>query len=97
MESRCSYEQPRRNGTSSRYIIRAIEDECLALAQAAEGERNERLNRSAYSLARFVASGQAHAEPIIRALSAAAAHTGLPDHEIEKTINSAFSSRGVST
>jgi hypothetical protein len=80
----------------SRYIARAIESECLTLAQTPEGARNHQLNVAAFNLARFVASGEADPGRLIDVLRFAAAHAGLEDHEIEKTIESAFRARGVS-
>lgn len=79
----------------SRYVQRAIEAECHALASAPEGQRNETLNRSAYALARFVAAGEASADPVVSALAYSAALAGLPEWEIGRTIESAFRARGV--
>jgi len=81
----------------SRYVIAAVERECLEVAaQAPDSEnRNTQLNKAAWALSRFVADGSACAAPIIEALSAAASHTGLDEREIQKTIRSAFSKRGV--
>jgi hypothetical protein len=82
---------PPADGT--RYVAAAIEAECLAVATAGEGERNNRLNAAAYSLARFVASGQATASGVRDALFYAARHAGLNDIEIQRTIRSAFRAR----
>lgn len=81
--------------TSERYVRVAIERECLELARMPKGVRNDALNRSSYSLARFVAEGQADAEGVARALSVAAASAGLGAREIARTIESAFRARGV--
>ena len=80
---------------ADRYVRRAIEEECAALARTPEGIRNEALNRSAFALARFVVAGQAQPEPIIRALAYAAASAGLGAREIGPTIKSAFRARGA--
>lgn len=77
------------------YIVRAIEDECLAVAHAPEGMRNDRLNRAAFALARFVASGQAHEGPVRQALELAATHAGLTQREIRRTLDSAFRARSA--
>lgn len=79
----------------SRYVQRAIEAECMALASTPEGARNHTLNRAAFALARFVASGEADPEPVVRALTYAAAEAGLPERRIAPTIRSAFRARGV--
>jgi hypothetical protein len=78
-----------------RYVQRAIEDECMALASTPEGSRNERLNRAAFALARFVGTGEADAASVARALAYAAAQAGLEAREIARTLESAFSARGV--
>lgn len=77
------------------YVVAAIEDECLTLANTSEGGRNNALNRAAFSLARFVATGEADVVKLIEVLTVAARHSGLPDWEIHKTIASAFDARGV--
>ncbi len=87
--------RPIPTGTSCAYIVAAIVRECEALAVATEGERNNALNRAAYSLARFVAAGEAHADAVEAALTVAARATGLPVREIERTIRSAFRARQV--
>lgn len=78
-----------------RYVAAAIKRECRKLVSAPEGSRNETLNRSAYSLARFVASGEADAYMVARELSDAAARAGLEEREIARTLESAFSARGA--
>jgi len=79
----------------SRYVRAAIEAECEELARTPKGGRNSRLNIAAFSLARFLASGEADAFEIARALAHAAAQTGLGEKEIASTLESAFSARGV--
>ena len=77
------------------YVLRAIERECAMLAGTPQGTRNATLNRSAFALLRFVVAGQAAAEPVVRALAYAAAHAGLPEREITRTLKSALGARGV--
>lgn len=78
------------------YVRAAIEQECAELARTPEGGRNSRLNVAAYSLARFVTSGEADGHAVARALAYAAAQAGLGEREIHRTLQSAFSARGVS-
>jgi Bifunctional DNA primase/polymerase, N-terminal len=82
--------------TARHYVERAIELECGELAGAPEGTRNSRLNRAAYSLARFAADGQADAGDLVQLLACAASRAGLPEREITRTVQSAFRARGVS-
>ena len=77
------------------YVRAAIVAECENLAGTSEGDRNNALNRAAYSLSRFVKSGEAQAGPLIEALRMSAGHAGLGDHEIDATIESAFRAQGV--
>jgi hypothetical protein len=79
----------------SRYVQAAIEAECSELASTPEGQRNHQLNRSAYSLARFVQAGDIDAATVARHLAAAAARAGLGEREIRLTLRSAFTARGA--
>jgi len=79
----------------SRYVEAAIRAECDELARTPKGQRNEALNRAAFSLGRFIATGEASAPDIARQLAYAAARAGLSETEIRKTVLSAFSARGV--
>jgi hypothetical protein len=77
------------------YVSAAIESECIALAQTGEGDRNNALNRAAFTLARFIETGEADAGKLADLLAYAARNTGLDDDEIERTIHSASGARGV--
>ena len=90
-------EPPIDAGTPRRraYMVAAIEAETLELANTREGSRNHRLNKAAFSLARFVATGEADPDRLADTLRYAARHAGLGDREIERTIRSAFSAREV--
>jgi hypothetical protein len=77
----------------TRYVSAAVEAECHAVVAAGDGHRNEQLNRSAFALARFVATGQADADAIVAALTLAARHAGLDAHEILPTIRSGMRGR----
>ena len=75
--------------------LELFERECIELAHTGEGNRNNRLNEAAYSLARFVATGEANAGALVDLLTLAARHAGLGPHEIKLTIESAFGAHGV--
>lgn len=77
----------------ARYVQAAIMAECVEVASAPEGRRNDTLNRATYALARFVASGDAEEGGIVLALTAAARSAGLTDREILRTIESALGAR----
>lgn len=88
--------QPRRLDVvvpQGRYLEAAIVRECMDVLHAPEGTRNERLNRAAWSLARFVASGRARRDAVVDALTAAGEGAGLDPHEVRTTINSAMRAR----
>ena len=90
-ESTPMHDAPR----GSRYVRAAIERECMDVARTPEGQRNDRLNVAAFNLARFVASGEADGPAVARALTHAAAQTGLGEREIHRTLESAFGARGA--
>jgi hypothetical protein len=79
------------------YVAAAIEDECLELAKLAPDckRRNIKLNEAAFKLARFVETGEADPGALADVLTIAAKHAGLREREIQCTIESAFTSRGV--
>jgi len=79
----------------ARYAWAAIERECIDLAFTAPGGRNDALNRAAFKVARFVASGDAEVRAVVRALAYAAMAAGLPPSETERTLRSAFRARGI--
>ena len=83
-----------------RYAAKAFEAELERVALAANGERNDALNRAAFSLGQLVADGLLAAGPVAAALGGAATAAGLDRVEIEKTLRSALkagmaSPRGV--
>jgi len=75
------------------YVRAAVEAEVRAVATAANGQRNDQLNRSAWSLARFVPTGQLVADELTEALLSAATNAGLGQAEARRTIGSALRSR----
>lgn len=78
-----------------RYVEAAIRAECAVVARTPPGGRNDQLNRSAWALARFVATGDAPASVIVWRLARAARMAGLAPREVEKTLASAFGARGA--
>lgn len=72
----------------SSYGRRALESELGRVAMAAEGSRNDQLNRSAFALGQLVAAGSLDAEVVARGLIEAAERAGLTGREVEATIAS---------
>jgi Bifunctional DNA primase/polymerase, N-terminal len=92
------HEPPRRAepvtpAKAAAYVHAAVEAEAQAVAQAPQGERNDQLNKSAYSIARFVQGGQLGADAMTEVLTAAALRAGLTAAEARRTIGSALKSR----
>ena len=79
----------------ARYALRALESELALVAVSPEGRRNDQLNRSAHALFRFVAAGELAIGPIAGGLTAAGRHAGLAPSEINATLKSAATARGV--
>ncbi len=75
-------------GTDTPYGLKALEDECNALAATGEGARNDQLNTSAYKLGQLVAGGELSRGRVERELERAARLVGLSPLEIEKTLRS---------
>lgn len=71
------------------YAQAALTDECAKVTHAAEGTRNDTLNRARFALARFIDDGLLAAEHITDSLTAAARTAGLTDTEIRATLRSA--------
>jgi hypothetical protein len=80
---------PKAPGHHPRYVEKAVENGLTRIAHAAEGERNNALNREAFSLLRFVADGTLPEQFVVDGLLAAALHAGLDQKEAERTIASA--------
>lgn len=59
------------------------------VATAAEGTRNDVLNRQAFLLKRFVDSGALAQDDVDHVLTTAAVRAGLPEDEIQRTLQSA--------
>jgi len=80
---------PIRAGNLSSYARAALTNECAKVAEAEDGDRNNQLNRSAYSLFGLVASGVLDYEDVRDNLINAAETAGLTSAETIKTLTSA--------
>ena len=85
---------PRSAARGPGYALGALRRECEALAAAPVGTRNDRLNRAAWSLGRFVLAGELGEVEVIVSLTAAARVAGLSGPEVAKTIASGLRARG---
>ena len=88
---RATTPEPRR---SDRYARVALELETAAVAAAANGVRNDTLNRAAFALARLVANGSLDEATMVGELTTAAHRNGLDPRETQRTIGSALRARG---
>jgi hypothetical protein len=75
-------------GINSPYARAALERECEAITIASRGNRNDTLNRAAFSLSQLVAGGELHEHQVRSRLTQAAIAAGLEDGEIRATIDS---------
>jgi hypothetical protein len=73
---------------ASAYAMAALHSETHRVASAAEGTRNDTLNRAAFSLGQLVAAGILPALAVSTALADAASAAGLPLDETCRTIRS---------
>lgn len=74
--------------TGTSYGQAALASELARLSAAVEGERNDNLNRSAFSLGSLVAGGELDKGQVAAALLAAAISIGLTEAEARATIKS---------
>jgi hypothetical protein len=70
---------------ADRYAHAALEAECLSVARAGEGTRNETLNVAAFNLGQLVAGGYLNGQLVLDRLTAAAQDAGLGLGEIQQT------------
>lgn len=70
------------------YASAALHNEVQNVRTAKPGQRNDTLNRAAYSLGRFILSGELDGEKVAQALFDAAMECGLKEHESKVTIAS---------
>jgi len=75
---------------TTRYGLAALEAELVKIRFAAEGGRNEQLNRSVFKLAQLVAGGQLDLSQLEAEAKAAALENGLDWLEVDLTIGSAI-------
>lgn len=76
--------------TMTHYATSALASALGRLHSAAEGTRNDTLNREAFGLAQLVAAGELPEGLARDSLLSAAASAGLPRAEVERTLQSAF-------
>ncbi len=81
---------------ASRYADAALTAEVERVAGAAEGTRNDTLNRAAFAVGQLVAGGALDGEAAAAALAAAAGTAGLPEREVTVTIRSGFTAAASS-
>jgi len=79
---------PPRHDRLTRYAEAALDEECRAVANAAEGTRNDRLNTAAFALGTLVAAGALSEATARDELRRAALHAGLDARETALTIES---------
>jgi hypothetical protein len=77
-------------GEAGAYAAKALQAECALVAGAANGTRNDTLNRAAFNLAQLVAAGHLFEDDLRQVLATAALATGLDAREIQATIDSGF-------
>jgi archaellum biogenesis ATPase FlaH len=75
---------------ASAYGEKAIDNELAAMRRAIEGQRNDQLNKSAFSLAQLAAGGVIDADSTRNCLRAIAVAVGLPWEEIQATLDSGW-------
>jgi len=73
---------------AKRYVQRALERACEEVRAAGEGQRNAALNRAAFSLGGYVATGRIEETVVRKALSEAGGASGLSENETRKTLES---------
>jgi len=78
------------------YADAALAAEVERVASAAEGTRNDTLNRAAFAVGQLVAGGALDGEAAAAALAGAAGTAGLPEREVSVTIRSGFTAAASS-
>lgn len=77
---------------ATEYGLKALRDECEALAGTPEGSRNDQANRAAFNVGQLVGSGDLPESLAVEALWEAATSSGLPDGEVRATLRSGLES-----
>jgi Bifunctional DNA primase/polymerase, N-terminal len=75
-------------GQGGRYAQKALQNELDILQATPQGQRNDQLNRSAFSLGQLVGAGKLSAELVIDELLNAGLAIGLAENETRNTIKS---------
>jgi len=84
--------RPCRLTKQERYARTALQLEAHNMASAAEGTRNDALNKAAFSMGTLVGAGLLDRARVEAELTAAALSAGLDEHEIQATIRSGLDS-----
>lgn len=84
---------PEISGDGEQYALAALRAEVAEVAGSPEGQRNHRLNRAAWALGRFVASGNLPLVNVIHALVEAGRAAGLGEIEVRRTVESGLNAR----
>jgi len=79
---------PPRAANGNRYAQAALEGELNALRAATDGNRNETLNKAAFSLGTLVGGGHLNRQEVEQALQTAAESVGLEPEEVKATVRS---------
>lgn len=80
------------SGDGTAYGLAALDGELGRLAVAADGARNDTLNRAAFALGQLVAGGQLDEHRATSELATVAERIGLGGHEVDATIRSGMDS-----
>lgn len=83
---------PVTGGTTAAYARAALQSEVGRVHLAADGDRNNTLNRAAFSLGQLVGAGLLTESEVVSALTSAALARGLGGRETEQTIRSGLES-----
>lgn len=75
---------------AQRYCLTVLDAAVSRMVGTMEGGRNDRLNDEVYGLARLIHTGGVSEITVRSAMADAARRTGLPENEIQATINSAI-------
>ncbi len=86
--------KPAPAGSGQGYAQTALVREVARVRAAAEGRRNDTLNRAAFSLGQLVAGGELGEGEVSEALAAAAAVAGLSEREAQRTVSSGLVAGG---
>ena len=79
---------PARLGAERKYALAALQTEASDVEVACQGERNNTLNRAAFSLGTLIPLGGISVSEVEAVLTSAALKAGLHPHEIATTLDS---------